>query len=260
MTAQGTLTARGIRVGYGGRHVLAGIDLELPPGSALGVLGRSGAGKTTLVQVLSGRMRPEFGQVTLDGHTVSKPGRRDKKIVRARVRSVSQNGQGTIDPLHTVDRVMRSALDEARRAGRSTGADAAEVLATVQAPAHLLPRRFGTLSGGEKQRVAIAAAVATRPDVLLLDEPLTAVDPGERDRVAATIAAIAAEHGTTLFLASHDLHLLERLTDEVVVLADGKIVERGPLARLLDDPAHPATREVAEAVPQLLAARPQSRP
>lgn len=256
MTATGTLSARGIRVGYGGQHVLSGIDLDLAPGSAVGLLGRSGAGKTTLVEVLAGRMRPEHGHVTLDGRSVSKPGIRDKKIIRALVRSVSQNGQGMIDPLHTVERVMRSALDEARRAGRSTGAGAAEVLATVQAPAHLLPRRFGTLSGGEKQRVALAQALATRPDVLLLDEPLTAVDPSERDRVAATIAAIAAEHGTTLFLASHDLHLLERLTDEVHVLADGRLVERGPLSRVLRDPQHSATREIAEALPALLAARP----
>lgn len=256
MTGGDGLRARGVRVGYGGRHVLAGIDLQLAPGSAVGLLGRSGAGKTTLVQVLAGRMRPEHGQVALDGHNVSRPTLRDKKTLRARIRMVSQNGQGTIDPTFTVEKVVRGALEDARRAGRSSGAHPGDVLARVEAPERLLPRRFGTLSGGERQRVALAQALATRPDVLLLDEPLTAVDPGERDRVAATIAAIVAESGATLFLASHDLRLLDRLTGTVHVLAEGRLVEHGPLAALLRDPQHAATREVVDAVPELMTARP----
>lgn len=252
----GTLRARGIRVGYGGQHVLAGVDLELAPRSAVGVMGRSGVGKTTLVEVLSGRMRPEHGQVTLNGTSVTRPSLRDKKSIKARVRAISQNGQGSIDGTFTVERVLRKALDEARKAGRSTGARAPDVLAAVEAPGTLLPRRFSTLSGGEKQRVALAQALATRPDVLLLDEPLTAVDPGERDRVADMIAALATEYGMTLFLASHDLRLLRRLTDEVHVLARGILVESGPLDQLLTDPQHEATREVAEALPELYVDRP----
>ena len=257
MSAPGTLRARGVRLGWTTRHVLAGIDLELPPGATVGLLGASGVGKTTLLEVLAGRLRPEHGEVLLDGRSVSKPALRDKKSLRARIRLVTQNGQGSIDPTATVERVVRGALVEARKAGRSTGAHPADVLATVEAPERLLPRRFGTLSGGEKQRVALAQALATRPEVLLLDEPLTAVDPGERDRVAATIAAVTAELGTTLFLASHDLRLLDRLTEEVHVLAGGQLVESGPLPQLLADPEHAATRDVVEAMPELFAARPR---
>ena len=246
----GLLQARDVWAGYGGAAVLAGVDLDVSPGDTVGLLGLSGVGKSTLVQVLAGALVPSRGSVTFDGRRVAKPARRDRKTLRARLRTVYQNGLANADPEHTVERVLRTALDEARAAGRSTGGDAAAALAVVELPTHVLRRKVGTLSGGERQRLALASALAARPDVLLLDEPLTALDPSMRHHVAERIAALVGPAGIGLLLASHDVRLLEQLTSQVHVLAEGRLVQSGSLRDVLAEPVHPDTREFVDALPE----------
>lgn len=238
----GLLQARDVWAGYGGAAVLAGVDLDVSPGDAVGLLGLSGVGKSTLVQVLSGALAPSRGSVTFDGRRVAKPARRDRKALRARLRTVHQNGLTNADPQHP--------LDEARAAGRSTGGDAEGALAVVELPTHVLHRKVRTLSGGERQRLAIAGSLAARPDVLLLDEPLTALDPAMRHHIAERIGALVGPTGIGLLLASHDVRLLEQLTTHVHVLAEGHLVQTGTLRDVLADPVHPDTREFVEALPE----------
>ena len=247
------LRATELVAGYGGPAVLRGVSLELSPGAEpVGILGESGAGKSTLVQALLGQVRPARGQVTFEGRTAPRRGRRDKKRFRAAVRTVAQQGLDT-DPRWTVERALTGALTDARKAGRANGRTVAELLDDVALEARLASRTVHSLSGGEKQRLAHALALTTRPDVLLLDEPLTAVDPAMRGEVVRRLGDAAAEAGTAVLLVSHDLELDERLCPTVHVLADGTFVASGPLPEILggagDDDAHVAVRDLATAAP-----------
>ncbi len=249
MSAAGSrLVARDLWAGYGGAPVLAGVDLTLEPGSAIGIIGRSGVGKTTLAQAMLGHVKPTQGRVTFNERTVSRMSRKDTKAFRAVVRAVHQDGLGGVDPRTTVERVLNGALQDARKAGRATGQDVPEVLALSGLGEHYAARTFTSLSGGERQRVALAHALATRPDLLVLDEPATALDPALRDQVTERVAALVAS-GVGLLVVSHDLRMVDRLTTTVHVLAEGTLVESGPLRDVLGDPQHPDTRALAEALP-----------
>lgn len=247
------LRANGLVVGYGGPAILEGVDLELLPGAEpVGVVGESGAGKSTLVQALLGQIRIREGHVTFEGRTVAKLGRRDKKRFRAAVRTVAQNGLD-VDLRWTVDRAVSGALTDARRAGRASGRTVADLLDDVALEPHFAKRTVYSLSGGEKQRLALALALATRPEALLLDEPLTAVDPAMRGEIVRRLTEATRTEGTAVLLVSHDVELVGRLCPTVHVLADGTFVTSGPLGDVLasgtHDGAHPAVRGLADAAP-----------
>lgn len=246
--AAAQLVAHDLWAGYGGAPVLAGIDLTLKPGDAVGIIGRSGVGKTTLAQAMLGRVKPTQGRVTFNERTVSRLSRKDAKAFHAVVRAVHQDGLAGIDPRSTVERVLGGALQDARKAGRATGQDVTEVLSLSGLGEQFAARTYMSLSGGERQRVALAHALATRPDILVLDEPATALDQALRDQVTERVAALTAS-GVGLLVVSHDLRLVDRLTTTVHVLAEGALVESGPLREVLAHPQHPDTQALAEALP-----------
>lgn len=245
--------ASGLRAGYGGPPVLDDLSLSLRRGEAVGLLGMSGVGKSTLVEILGGHAKPTFGQVTLNGIKVTSKAPHHRKAVKARLRTVHQNGLTGIEPHRTVEKTLNEAFTQARRAGRSTNNDVEAALLLVGLPIRFAARTIQTLSGGERQRLAIARALATRPEVLLLDEPLTAVDPTMREAIARDLRAHAAEHEIAMLVASHDLVLLDQLSDSVHVLAEGRLVESGPLRDILQGPSHPDTRAIVEALPEAVA-------
>ena len=243
------LAAHDVWAGYGGAPVLAGVSLSVEPGQTVGLIGRSGAGKSTLVQVLLGKHKTTQGRAQYGARPVARMSRKEAKAFRATVRAVHQEGLPGADPRSTVDRVLSGTLNDARKAGRATGMQPADVLATVGLEPRYLSRTWHSLSGGERQRVVIADALATRPEILVLDEPATALDPGLRGAVTDQLAAVAAS-GVGILVVSHDLRMVDRLAQTVHVLADGQVVESGSMARLMGDPQHPATRELAEALPE----------
>ncbi|MEE1617030.1 ABC transporter ATP-binding protein [Brachybacterium sp. J153] len=245
-----SLVATAVHAGYPGETVLEGVDLELTAGRPpLGLLGDSGSGKTTLLAVLAGEHRPSHGRVTWEGRDVSRLRGKDKRRFRAAVRSVSQYAMTIVDPRETVGSRLELAAKEARKGGRTHAVSPAELLESVGLPEGFLPRTMRTLSGGETQRVSLAAALATRPELLLLDEPLTAVDPATRVEIARRLAGTIERLGIGTLIASHDVELLQRLCPQIAFLGQGRLLASGTLAEVLSRTEHEPIRELAEANP-----------
>jgi ABC-type glutathione transport system ATPase component len=153
------------------------------------------------------------------------------------------------DPRETVGSRLALAAKEARKGGRTHAVSPAEMLAGVGLEERFLDRTMRTLSGGEVQRVALATALSTRPELLVLDEPLTAVDPATRTQLARTLGATIERLGIGALIASHDVELLQRLCPEIAFLGSGRILARGPLAEVLASTGHEEIRELAQAHP-----------
>lgn len=225
MSAPASLRLEGIEVGFGGRPVLAGVSVEVAPGEVVGVLGRNGAGKTTLLRVAGGTQTPDAGRVMLGAEDAASLSR------RARARRVATVPQDVdVSFPFTAGEIVRMGraphqglLGTESREDRERARDA---LARVGAGA-LEARRIDRLSGGERQLVVFARALAQDPDVLLLDEPTSHLDLRHRVDVLAIVRALAAE-GRAALVVSHDLGLAARACDRWVVLADGRVVADGP--------------------------------
>jgi ABC-type glutathione transport system ATPase component len=240
------IRVRGLTKSYAGAPVLAGLDLDVGEGEVVGVGGRSGGGKTTLLRCLLGLERPDAGELRLAGVD---PAAHSWQAVRRAVQLVPQDPRASLNPWRTAAQLVADPLDFHRVGTRaSRRARARELLAAVGL-AGLADRRPNTLSTGQCQRVAIARALAVRPRVLVADEPASALDVTSQAEVIRVLSQVVAEQGMTALVVSHDLHVLERLCDRIAVLDGGRVVEDLPVARLRPDAAHPRTRALLAAYP-----------
>jgi branched-chain amino acid transport system ATP-binding protein len=241
MTGAAFLAIEGLRAGYREGTVLHGVDLAVPRGRIVALLGRNGVGKSTLVMTIMGMLRPTAGAVRLDG--IDLAGRRTDEIARAGVGLVPQGRR--IWPTLTV----HEHLDLASRHARSTTGEARDGRnsmprrRTVAEMYELLPRLAerrrqlaGQLSGGEQQMLAIARALVTNPRVVLLDEPSEGLAPLLVDQIGAMIKAMASD-GVAVLLVEQDLHLAFGVSHEIAVMAKGIIVHRCETLAFRRDPA-----------------------
>jgi iron complex transport system ATP-binding protein len=213
------------------RPVLAGVTLEVPAGAVVGVLGPNGSGKTTLLRLLSGTRRPTSGVVRFDDRPLADYTRR---ALARRVAVVPQETQLAFD-YSVMEMVLMGRhphLGVFEVEGPADVAVARDALAATGA-AHLEDRDFATLSGGEKQRVVIAAALAQATDVLLLDEPTSSLDLGAQLEIAHLLAELNQARGVTIVVSTHDLHLAAGICRDLVLLREGRIVAAGPTAEVL---------------------------
>ncbi|MEN5061379.1 ABC transporter ATP-binding protein [Luteimonas sp. TWI1416] len=217
---------------YGATTALDGVDLQIAPGATTALIGPSGAGKSTLLRMLVGLEWPDAGEVRFDGA----PLRRDTlPALRRRIGYVIQEG-GLFPHLDAAGNVALLARtlgwSRARIEARMT-----ELAALCQLPADALRRYPAELSGGQRQRVGLIRALMLDPDVLLLDEPLGALDPIVRHDLQAQMRALFARLGKTVVLVTHDIAEAVWFADTVVLLRAGRIVQQGPPRALLDAPA-----------------------
>lgn len=257
-----TVTRRGPR---GRVAVLDDVSLSVAPGECLAIVGSSGAGKSVLARTLLGLADPTGGaragwrteadRLDIAGHDMRGAGARRWRALRGRsVGLVLQDALQSLDPLRTVEAELEEALALRGVPGRERRTAALRALAAagLRDPAPLLALRLSALSGGMRQRVLIATAIASapgeRPPVLVADEPTTALDPATASEVLGEFARLR-DSGTALIVVSHDLGAVARIADRLAVLDAGRIVESGPAERLLAEPEQPATRALVAAIP-----------
>ncbi len=255
------LEARGLSKAFVGpdgrlRQVLDGVSLQLRAGQTLGVVGESGSGKSTLGRILLGLERPEQGSLQLAGQDWLALSAAQQRQARQGIQVVFQDPQASFDPRYTVLRVLAEALAHAGVPRALQRTEAAALLERVQLPVGLLDRRPLELSGGQRQRIAIARALAMKPRVLVLDEPVSALDVSVQARILALLAELKAELNLACLFISHDLGVVEQVSDQVLVMQGGRVVEQGAAAQVLGQPRQAYTRALLDAVPHLPAARP----
>jgi len=255
------LQARGLSKAFVGpdgrpRQVLDDVSLQLCAGQTLGVVGESGSGKSTLGRILLGLERPEQGSVQFAGQDWLALSAEQQRQARQGIQVVFQDPLASFDPRYTVLRVLSEALAQAGVPRGLRRTEAAALLERVQLPASVLDRRPLELSGGQRQRIAIARALAMKPRVLVLDEPVSALDVSVQARILALLAELKAELNLACVFISHDLGVVEQVSDQVLVMQGGKVVEQGAAAQVLGQPRHAYTRALLDAVPGLPAARP----
>ncbi|MGW0039269.1 dipeptide ABC transporter ATP-binding protein [Gordonia sp. NPDC003376] len=238
------------------RAAVAGVSFDLAPGRTLGIVGESGSGKTTTARMVLGLTVPDSGSVELNGQPWSGLTDKQRRDRRNQISVIYQDPLSSFDPRWTVEHVLTDALRATglRGAGlRGAAADArvSELLDHVGLSDGFRTRHPLKLSGGQRQRVAIARALAPEPSVIVCDEPVSALDVSIQARILDLLATLQAETGVALLFISHDLGVIHHISDEILVMRGGEVVEYGEADDVFERPQHEYTRELLAAVPRI---------
>lgn len=238
------LELRGIGKSFGPHKVLGGVSLSVPPGRIYGIIGRSGAGKTTLIRIASLLEKPEVGEIRYGGVPVS--GVRGAELLAARRKAGFVFQNFNLFSSRTVFGNVAFPL-EAAGCGKLLTRKRVEDLVELVGLSHKLDSPSGRLSGGERQRVAIARALANNPQILFCDEATSALDPETTSQILDLIRSLRDKLGLTVLMVTHQMDVVRRVCDDVAIIADGSIVERGEVAAVFAGPrTETARRLVAE--------------
>jgi oligopeptide transport system ATP-binding protein len=239
-------------------RAVAGVSLWLRRGETLGIVGESGCGKSTLARLLVRLENPTSGRIELDGRDVTGLGHRALGEFRRRVQLVFQDPYASLNPRITVGRTLeevlavhgRSLLGTAQTRARDERRRRVDALLDLVGLPTRFARRFPhQLSGGQRQRVGIARALAVEPEIIVLDEPLSALDVSVQSGIMNLLTELRDELGVAYVFISHDLGMVRHISDRIAVMYLGRVVELGPWAPVSDEPLHPYTQALQEAVP-----------
>lgn len=227
------------------------VSLVVARGERVGIVGESGSGKSTLSRAIVGLRRPDHGSVVFDGTDVYSLSRRELVQLRCRLQLVLQDPSASLDPRMSVRDLVREGLEVHRRAA---GADAAvaQVLDQVGIPASLHERKPHALSGGQRQRVALARSIVLGPDLVVLDEPVSALDVSVQGQILNLLLDLQDAHGLAYVFVVHDLAVARWFCHRVLVMRQGRIVEEASSEQLFTQPRHPYTKELLAAAPGTL--------
>jgi len=238
-----------VRGGSGQVTALAGVSVDVSKGETLGVVGESGCGKSTLARLLLRLEEPTSGKVELEGVDLAGLRGRELRAIRRRIQMVLQDPYASLNPRLTIAETLIEVVQVHRLAAGREKERVAALLDQVG-----LSRAYGgryphEISGGQRQRVGIARALAVEPQVLVLDEPVSALDVSVRAEIMNLLVRLRSELGLTYVFISHDIAMVRHISDRVAVMYLGRVVEIGPWHLVLDQPLHPYTNALREAIP-----------
>lgn len=237
------------RTGWRSKHVVRAVDgvsLTLGRGETLGLVGESGCGKSTLVRSVFGLNAPVAGDIRVLGERLADLHPRRRRALQNRVQLVFQDPYSSLDPRLSVHDIVAEPL---QIAGTYSKDRVVELLADVGIGAETLRRTPAQFSGGQRQRIGIARALALRPEILVLDEPVSALDVSVQAQVVNLLIDLQDKHALSYLFIAHDLSVVRYLSDRVAVMRQGHIVELGDRDQVFDAPRHPYTRSLLAAIP-----------
>jgi peptide/nickel transport system ATP-binding protein len=243
MSARSLLSVRGLGKRFAGRRAVDDVSFDVAAGEVVALVGESGSGKSTLARLLCGLFAADRGSVLVGGAPLARAG--------TRVQMVFQDPFASLNPVHTVEHhLVRPLARRLRGPAAHLRAEAARLLSDVGLDPALAGRHPHELSGGQRQRVGIARALAAAPEVILADEPTSMLDVSTRLGVLTLLRRLADERGLAVVLITHDLPSAAAISDRVLTLYAGRVVESGPTAEVLRAPAHPYTRLLLASAPR----------
>ncbi|MBN9887975.1 ABC transporter ATP-binding protein [Salipiger abyssi] len=228
------------------------VSLSIAKGETVGIVGESGCGKSTLGRMMLGLETPSTGSVSFDGRDLSTLGGAERRQLSRRMQMVFQDPFGSLDPRRSVGAQIADGLKTHKIVPASeVKAEVARLLEQVGLPASAAQRRPHEFSGGQRQRIAVARALSTRPDFIVADEPVSALDVSIQAQVVNLLMDLRRDLDLAMLFISHDLHVVRHLCTRIAVMYLGRIVEEGPAEQVFGSPAHPYTRALLAATPSL---------
>ena len=226
------------------------VSFQIPRGSTFSIVGESGSGKTTTARMVARITTADSGTIRFDGHDISAAKGDDLRQLRRRIQVVYQNPFGSLDPTMSVTRIVTEPLRAFRIGTKAQRAETARaLLSAVRLDPDLAERRPTQLSGGQRQRVAIARALALGPELLVLDEPVSALDVSVQEQILQLLVDLQAEFGLSYLFISHDLGVIRQVSDHIAVMKLGRMIEQGPARIVMANPTEQYTRELLDAIP-----------
>ena len=241
-------------------RAVSGVSFAVAPGEVLGLVGESGSGKSTIGNLALRLDEPTSGAILFDGREITRAGERELKTFRRRAQPIFQDPYGSLDPRMTVEQIVGEALTIHRLArGKALRDRVVELLETVGLDGSQLARYPHQFSGGQRQRIGIARAIAVKPDLIVADEAVSALDVSVQAQVVNLLRDLQRRLGLAMIFISHDLAVVEYIADRVAVLYLGRIMEIGPARDLVRRPRHPYTEALLSAVPEPTPGRARKR-
>ncbi|WAP52853.1 ABC transporter ATP-binding protein [Arthrobacter sp. ATA002] len=226
------------------------VTLDIPRGRTVAIVGESGSGKTTTARMLLKLIEPTSGSITFDGIDVGGLEKGKLREFRQRVQPIFQDPYSSLDPMFTIQRILDEPLKTYKRGTKSErDARVRELMDQVALPQSMLGRYPAELSGGQRQRVAIARALALKPELIVCDEPVSALDVLVQAQILKLLGDLQAELGLSYLFISHDLAVVRLISDYVCVMKDGELVEAASSEEVFSNPRHPYTRKLLASIP-----------